>query len=615
MCKDLTGPQGCNLSFVSGHAEGAPDAIITLARSGLIGCPSLSWATSSRYQMAEGLQPSWTSFAERERIAGQSRQPAVLAVQPRVAHAPAWIPFAERERVANLSGQHVAPFLQPTIFPSSSWIPFAEREKIASRLVQPVAPALRLTVSPSSAWISLAERGSIALRSAQPADTALQPTVSPTPSWISFAERERIASRSIQPVDSALQSSIPPAPPWISYAERERIAVRSAQPSVPAPQPSASSSPAWVSHSDREKARRLTCEAGVARAPVKKQLIVRVPVPLRSGGTNVTGWSYTVFSGENARLKKTDVADLPDVDAFEPAPENLGLLSLVESTRSSYAGAFARLLTWSKSRCVEDIPQDWFLSLCMTFATSGYSVSHLESYRSALAFFQRTHVKCPRLRWSQDPGFQTDFRGLLAICKPPTVVGAIGVHNKRLDQLLGHVADHLPSVYGLGIRIAHPTLVRHSELLILRPCDFAVSGSDVVVTVIGPKGHKTSDGGKPAVFLVKAPGIGPLVTSLLNGRHPFQPLFPEWDQILINEAIRAAAARFEWDPTMRWSFHSLRHGMAQDMNQENIPLSERMMRGRWSSGPQSDHYARPDVTEVCTAAELRVRLADLSLAA
>jgi integrase len=307
------------------------------------------------------------------------------------------------------------------------------------------------------------------------------------------------------------------------------------------------------------------------------------------------------------------VADLPDVNAFALVPVNVGLLSLVPDTRAAYAGAFARLLTWSESASIEDIPEDWFLSLCMQFATSGYSMSHLESYRSSLAFFQRTLIKTHERRWTQDAGFQTEFRGLLAICKPPTVVGAIGLHNQRLSQLLSFVDERLPPAYGLGIRVAHPTLVRHSELLVLRPCDFAIAGNDAVVTVIGPKGHKTSDGGKPAVFLVKAPGLGPLAASLVKGRPPFDPLFPEWDQPLMNEVIRAAAAHFKWDRAMRWSFHSLRHGMAQDMNQENIPLSERMMRGRWSSAPQSNHYARPDVTMACSAAELRERLGDLQL--
>lgn len=302
------------------------------------------------------------------------------------------------------------------------------------------------------------------------------------------------------------------------------------------------------------------------------------------------------------RLKLVDDADIPRPDDFIPIPEGTALKAFTLKTEADYTRDIAWLKHWSGVERALEINRDWFLALMLSLAPV-YSKGRLEHFRAALAHFLKAESRVNNEIWTEHLGFCRDFNGITAQCRPPAVVGAISATKltmviSMICEVVANAADHV--MFIAGIRIAFNFLLRHSELLRLRFCDaeFIERLDSVSLTIIGPKGHATSNHGAPSIFYARVPETGSFFRALGKPEAADQGMFSKWNKNLINEIIMRTATRHGWDPTMRWSFHSLRHGGAQDLKERGVALSDRMTRGRWSSATVAEHYARPDIPGV-----------------
>jgi integrase len=275
--------------------------------------------------------------------------------------------------------------------------------------------------------------------------------------------------------------------------------------------------------------------------------------------------------------KITAIPQAADED-FQPVREDIALLPFVASTRVDYLRDIRILISFAKVADVAGVTQDWFLYFCAQLSEVDYSGSRVEKFRSALVHFQKARLP-PSRRWGADEGFQRDFNGVLAMCKTARTRGAI-VFDK-LRQLLSLIPDKYT---GLGLWIAYSALLRHSELCELRVSHitFREVENDAVMQIAG-KGHRGTENTPctPSYIFVKDCNLS--LREAVAGKHGEDLVFPGWDKERALSLIHQAAALFEWSKDLHWVFHSLRHGMAVDLQLKGIAIWERKSRGRWNS--------------------------------
>ena len=125
----------------------------------------------------------------------------------------------------------------------------------------------------------------------------------------------------------------------------------------------------------------------------------------------------------------------------------------------------------------------------------------------------------------------------------------------------------------------------------LKGRDVFAAGPDLRVVVKAKDGDKTHKAkrAKPVPYTeVRVPGRADLMQVLRTP--PEVPIFPGFSPRQANKLIKEAASRFSWDPDFMWSFHSLRHGRAEDLRQRGVSLNDLRVAGRWRSDQVALHY-------------------------
>lgn len=268
--------------------------------------------------------------------------------------------------------------------------------------------------------------------------------------------------------------------------------------------------------------------------------------------------------------------------------QSLALAALRPATQGDYLRDSNILFRMCEIKKIKELREDEFLMVMMEYVEAGYSASRIEKFRGAVAHFQCTEM-VKSARWTRDEGFKKRFKGLLSLCATSRLRGGITVVKLR------ELCARCPEEWKLGIILGYTGLLRVSEMKALTKRDIEFAGEDAYARVIGPKGYKASGGRAAKVFMVHLPLLQEYIAEMVAPLKAGDQICAEWDDKQVNAFIQAVAKELEWDPTMQWSFHSLRHGAAMDLQREGVELSDRKRLGRWKSNRMAQWYARPCV--------------------
>lgn len=259
--------------------------------------------------------------------------------------------------------------------------------------------------------------------------------------------------------------------------------------------------------------------------------------------------------------------------------------AVVPDTAQSRVREYAKLEVLLQTVGVATVQEEAFLALCAALAPY-YSPSRLESLRSALVWKQLEALPFAQC-WTQHKRFRRRFRGALKMCRPFTERGALS--EDKLLALVRWLCSGSHEMYARGMVVGFYALLRHSDLVRVRPGDIEFGVREVLVSVLGGKGRE-----RHHVDVVRATEARQSLTVAVAAAQAARSLtlFPDWDKGKANALIREFALLSGWDPEQKWTFHSLRHGFAQHLKREGVNEAERMHRGRWTSRRVADWYAR-----------------------
>ena len=272
--------------------------------------------------------------------------------------------------------------------------------------------------------------------------------------------------------------------------------------------------------------------------------------------------------------------------------DNSRVLALAQDAVSTDY-ALCRIKEWAKIeellavRGAANVTMNGFLAICVSLAPR-YTESKLEKMRAALVWRQLEELD-PGLRWSRDELFRVRFKGAKKACKAFKARGALS--ETKLQALVEWLLEQKEHDYARGMVVTFYGLLRHSDLIRLRPSDVEFGENEVLLSIIGGKGR-----GKEHVDEVRATEARKTLQAAVESAAMrfARSLFPDWSKERANELIRTFAVKAGWDPLLKWTMHSLRHGFAAHLQRSGISEAERKQRGRWSSSKVANWYARGD---------------------
>ena len=266
-------------------------------------------------------------------------------------------------------------------------------------------------------------------------------------------------------------------------------------------------------------------------------------------------------------------------------PADVALRGLAPGTQKQYVDRMGIILRDLRLRRVSEVSETAFLEFAWRRRKKMMGAS-LDKFRSAMVHFQLDLVS-PENCWTQTRAFKRRWDGVLTQAKG-RVFGRGGITSARLAQLLSIVSEAKMRV---AFVLAYYALLRVGELHFLKGRDVFAAGSDLRVVIKANNGDKTHKAkrAKSAPYMeVRVPGRADLMQVL--AARPEDLLFPGWSPRKANALIKQAASHFQWDPDFMWSFHSLRHGRAEDLRQSGLSVDDLRVAGRWRSDRVALHY-------------------------
>lgn len=273
-------------------------------------------------------------------------------------------------------------------------------------------------------------------------------------------------------------------------------------------------------------------------------------------------------------------------------------------TVSDYQRDMVRLLDWTGGTHVQDIKMDVFLGLMARLAPH-YSSSRLEKFRASLAIHQVTLMEAQD-RWSRDEAFKKAFDGLLVMCVPMVDRGPIT--RPKLVALVEYAVGLGEHLYAMGFQVGYNALLRHSDLIRLEEPHIDIRKDEsnrVILMIVGGKNQAALGEGRPGIEYVDAPDTDLIFEHLIAQGAPGVPLFRGWNKHKANVLIKDFAKLAGWNLSLKWTFHSLRHGCATDMKLDGVSEETRKTRGRWKGRRVTEHYSRRDGQEADAGVPVR----------
>ena len=266
-------------------------------------------------------------------------------------------------------------------------------------------------------------------------------------------------------------------------------------------------------------------------------------------------------------------------------PPDIALRGLAVGTRQQYVARISIVLQDLRVARVSQVSEDAFIAFAWK-RRKRMSAASLDKFRSAMVHFQ-TDLMSPDACWTQTRRFKRRWEGVLSQAKG-RVFGRGGITLPRLAQLVSMTT--LPKMK-VAFVLAYYALLRVGEVGYLKGRDVFAAGPDLRVVVKAKEGDKTHKAKRAKTVPyteVRVPGRADLMQVLST--KPDVLLFPGFSPRLANRIIKEAASRFSWDPDFLWSFHSIRHGRAEDLRQQGVSLNDLRVAGRWRSDQVALHY-------------------------
>lgn len=266
----------------------------------------------------------------------------------------------------------------------------------------------------------------------------------------------------------------------------------------------------------------------------------------------------------------------------------LALRALAPRTQTQYKSQRAIMEEYAKCGIEEITEESYLRFLKWRMVKFGLEPSTLRTYRATLLHYQKDLLP-KQLRWAEDEGFQRRARGMeQSAAKHVRPRG--GITLDRLQQVKKECAK-LPKkrMLRLGFSLAYMAMLRRAELMALRREDLRVQGNELVVTVLRGKGRKNKTGYQVVETRVKD---GAQFIKWFEDVPPKELLFPQWDTVAAAKVIEDTCKKYKWTTELWFSFHSLRHGSAEDMKQAGVSLKDICTKGRWLSTSMADYYSR-----------------------
>jgi hypothetical protein len=168
---------------------------------------------------------------------------------------------------------------------------------------------------------------------------------------------------------------------------------------------------------------------------------------------------------------------------------------------------------------------------------------------------------------------------------------------KMLDEekyARGDIVSGLSFAFGFGLRGGQVKTLLRKEF-------HAVDGSWLYLGVR----HKVKNAGSPTIGVENhdlAPELYPFVTGYLSSTSdPQVRLFPDYDGREVGHIIKRAAAKFGWDPSVKWDGgHCVRHGSMVDARRAG-GMAAVIARGAHKTAAMQAHYSRTNEARAAAA--------------
>lgn len=255
------------------------------------------------------------------------------------------------------------------------------------------------------------------------------------------------------------------------------------------------------------------------------------------------------------------------------------------TTLAKYNARLATLGAFASAIGMTGVTEHVFWKFTYVLFALEYSASTLEEFRSAMALDQKRSSLLSTEWWTQKLEFRIAFSGLKRrlAARFSTPRGPI------TRDLLLQLMLRLDKLYAIGCLVAYHGLLRHSELVTMRVRDVRQRTEGTVwIAVFGGKARLQHN-----MDWVDVTETGDVLQNFIAHKQAEDVVFPMWDPEKINRMIQRIAMDLNWDPTLLWVFHGLRHGKAVDLKAEGTPEKTLKVKGRWRSSTHELYQAFP----------------------